>query len=510
MAIETELKLLIAAEDVARLQQHPLLQTAQAGLVAQPLYNTYFDTPSDDLLAQKAGLRVRRQGDKRIQTLKTAGQTVAGLHQRQEWEIEIAGETPELKQLPKQMRINGFSAKRLQAHLLPVFTTDFQRSTWELHLEPSAQVELALDQGEIRTDTQQVSPISEIELELKAGDVAVLYQLALELQASLPLVVENRSKAERGYALYHHAPPSPRKAGQLTLVPEASAEEAFMAICWYCITHLQDNQQAVLHNTGIEGVHQMRVALRRLRSCFTLFKPLIPTSAQEPIKTELKWITQCLGEARDWDVFQENLTVIAHHADAGEVAHVVALQSTVSQLQAKAYQAVRQALISQRYNRLLLQLGQWLNERLWRQGMKTKALSRLAQPISQFAAQVLQKRDQRVRQVGEQLLSLPAEMRHQVRIDVKKLAYGSRFFLALYPGKASKRYSEQLAQLQDVLGELNDMSVANDLLHRAQVASSAPVYHFLKGWYSHQHKHQMQQLDTVWQQFLARPVFWPV
>jgi triphosphatase len=253
-------------------------------------------------------------GDRRLQTLKSGGQTQNGLHQRHEWEIEVTSDTPDLKQWPKSMAIKGLSRKSLQQQLIPVFTTEFKRSTWNLQWDNETLIEIALDQGQIRTEKNtQFTVISEIELELKSGSPSALYQVALALQMDIPLTLENRSKAERGYALHHPPEITAHKAGQVLLNEADNAETAFMTICWHCLSQLQANEAAICTHNDPEGIHQMRVALRRLRSCLTLFRDLIPKPSQAVFYDDLKWITEQLGSVRDWDVFYSDDCVIYLH-----------------------------------------------------------------------------------------------------------------------------------------------------------------------------------------------------
>ncbi|OUD15496.1 CYTH and CHAD domain-containing protein [Thioflexithrix psekupsensis] len=510
MSIETELKLQISPEKIVDFQQHPLLQTAKQGLTEKWLHNTYFDTPAHDLLAAGAGLRIRLIEDRRLQTLKTGGQTQNGLHQRHEWEVEVSSDTPDLKLLPKFMRIKGLSRKSLQQQLIPVFITEFKRSTWDLQWDNDTLIEIALDQGQIRTEkNEQLTLISEIELELKSGSPSALYQVALALQMDIALTLENRSKAERGYALHHPPEIVAHKAGQVALMPEDNAETAFMTICWHCLNQLQANEAAILQHNDPEGIHQMRVALRRLRSAFTLFRDLIPKSTQAVFYEDLKWITEQLGIARDWDIFYLTLAEMATQLIAIDSDYDLSpLKQTVIDLQQTAYHHVHSVLMGQRYHRLLLQLGYWLTERVWRLHLNAEQLLLLTQPAIEFANRTLHKRYQKLQKKGEKLSILSANERHQVRIEVKKLAYGSRFFAALYPSKVTHQYSQKLSQMQDVLGVLNDGYVADQLCQKAQILPDSYLHALLKGWYLHQYALQQQQLDADWQALLTQKIFW--
>jgi len=497
MSLETELKLYIAPKDCSKLMQHPLLQSSRTQ--TQQLYNSYFDTPKHELLQQGIGLRVRHIGKKRLQTIKTAGKAFGGLHQRQEWENEITADTPDYSKFPKEaLAVNKKTLKQIEI----IFTTNFQRTTWDLLLEDGSEIEVALDQGKVESKTAQC-PLSELELEIKAGTPNQLYKVALSLQKDIPLIIENKSKAERGYALHKPKTLTFHKGGSVELNSKMTAEQAFIQIVSYCLSHLQANEDMVLYGENIEGVHQMRVALRRLRSCLNLYKPLISYETHTELRNEIKWISDVLGVARDWDVFLHNLQQI-------QSSTLQNLKSTVVTLQTQAYVEVRQAMRSQRYSRLLLLLGQWLTERYWRKTLSSKAntLPDLDSPIKDFATKILSKYYQRVSKQGKNLSQLNSEQLHNLRITIKKMAYGTRFFTTLYPHKIARAYTKSLSNLQDELGILNDTNVANDLLDKAGLDNNAPARHFLKGWYAHQEMTHKNSLGKAWQAFLKIRLFW--
>ncbi|EIJ42456.1 hypothetical protein BegalDRAFT_1576 [Beggiatoa alba B18LD] len=504
MSVETELKLRFTPEDAEKIKQHPLLVAVQQMGEPQRLYNTYFDTADCALLERGIGLRIRRLGDKRIQTVKTAGAVVSGLHQREEWETEVYSDTPDFKLMPKNLLPSRFLHKKNLRNILPIFTTDFVRQIWLIDFNGS-HIEVALDQGEVKTLTNRV-PLHEIELELKAGVAENLYLLALSFQDYVPLIIENKSKAARGYGLY--APRSPQfyKAQDVTLTEQMSVEEAFSQILWQCLAHLQANENMVLAGTDPEGVHQMRVALRRLRSCLSLYKPLIPVSSYAELQTELKWLGSILGMARDWDVFHLNIQQMSASVHDAQV--LAELQSISSDFKNRAYALVRQSLQTPRYSRLLLSFSSWLTQKSWRTCVDETVLNTLAQPASHFSDQILSSYDKRISKRGKNLLQLSAEKRHKLRILIKKMVYGSRFFATLYPSKSTREFIKSLALLQDDLGILNDLNVADELLTQAGVGLEAPMRYFLKGWYAHQQANQLETLFTHWQTFQQQRAFW--
>jgi len=203
MATETELKLLVDPAAIEQLEQHPLLQVA-TGQAVLMLRNTYYDTPALELAAARIALRVRQQGERYIQTLKTRGQSVNGLHQRGEWEWELDSERLDPSLLTAEIWPEALPPAE-QLTLVPVFTTDFRRRLWLIRFE-GADIEVAQDQGEVvcsgAEGARLSDPISELELELKAGPADALFSLARTLGQQIELRPSDISKAQRGYRLF--------------------------------------------------------------------------------------------------------------------------------------------------------------------------------------------------------------------------------------------------------------------------------------------------------------------
>ena len=270
--METELKLSIDSADIAALRRHPLLRHyARAAPLRQQLVSVYFDTPELTFKRHAAALRVRRVARRWVQTLKGGGTAQAGLHRRDEWESAIAGAQPEFAALLELVEPNSewaaiLSDPALVERLRPVFSSHVTRTTWQLHLAQGDEVELALDQGELRHDGMRL-PICEIELELKSGQPASLFDFALELQQTVPLRAGNLSKAERGYALSAPQPLAAVPATPLILAPDLSIEQGWQAIAGDCLRQIQANEAGVIRGSDPECVHQMRVGVRPPALC---------------------------------------------------------------------------------------------------------------------------------------------------------------------------------------------------------------------------------------------------
>lgn len=504
---EVELKLLIDPADIPKLRRHHLLKAlCRGGPETRKLYSVYFDT--EDFFLKKNGiaLRVRREGRNWVQTVKGEGRVQAGLHQRDEWEAPVAGGRPDFTKIADPSLAALFS-EGLRPRLRPMFTTEFARTAWLLETEESCRVELALDRGEIRAGEAR-SAISEVELELKAGSPAALYELALELQKSVPLRVENASKAERGYALCALPGDLPAVgAADPGIAREMSVDEAFRAIAWNCIGQLQENQSRLAQGYDLEYVHQMRVAVRRLRSALNLFAAAAPAIKDAALIGELRWLAGQLGPARDWDVFMAETLPPVMEALPGEAGLPWLRRQAVSLRRERREQA-REAASSQRYHKLLLTLGGWL----WRAPWRTAATAaELDLPVAAFAAQQLARRHCKLCRRGRGLADLTVEQRHAVRIAAKKLRYATGFFFGLYPRKETKRYLKALARLQDGLGALNDRAVTGRLL--AEIAGGRDPLRIraggvIIGWNACKTRCQLSGMARAWKRFRRGKVFW--
>jgi triphosphatase len=203
MFLEIELKLSIAPKDVNLLLQHPLLQLASTQVISvEQLISRYFDTSDLALWQQGLSMRVREAGGRTIQTLKTAGEQIGDLQHRHEWDQPVTQNSPNIEQFTDPTLISKLKSIIGTNNLVELFHTDFQRSSWNLKTENGTQIELVLDQGLVKTANSQAD-LHEIELELKQGDSQELYKIAELLKSTIPLNVETRSKAERGYLLYN-------------------------------------------------------------------------------------------------------------------------------------------------------------------------------------------------------------------------------------------------------------------------------------------------------------------
>src|SRR6266436_382015 len=324
---EIELKLLAPQGTLERLREMPVIvQHARNRGAVRRLETVYYDTPERLLFRQGMSLRVRRCGKHFIQTLKLPPNSGQPLTRRQ-WEAPVDGVTPDLARLPADEVGDPVTTLTNDA-LVPVFATKVRRHARQLDL-PDATVEIAFDEGTIGAGARQ-QVLSEIELELKSGNPGVLFDLGTQLLDAAPLKVGTRSKAERGYALAFDVVQPAAKAEPFGITAEHAVDDVITLLVGSCWHHLLKNHAVVLEGSDAEGVHQMRVALRRLRTICALFRRDIPSPAFQAVNSEAQWLMQQFGPAREWDVFAEatvtRLVTAAVDVDLGGLREAVERQ----------------------------------------------------------------------------------------------------------------------------------------------------------------------------------------
>jgi triphosphatase len=290
-----------------------------------------------------------------------------------------------------------------------------------------------------------------------------------------------------------------------------TVEQAFVAILWNCLDQLQRNQRGVLEQSDPEFIHQMRVALRRLRSALSLFSSVVPRASWAAWASELRWLAAELGAARDWDVLEEELLppLMAQLQQRKPLAY---LPQRVKKERLKARRKARFAVESPRYGVLALTLAHWLDARAWRVDADVEQSALLDSAIPALAERLLDRRHQQVQRRGRHLARLTDAQRHRLRVTAKKLRYAAEFFANLYPRKATRRYLQALAALQDVLGALNDNATALNRAahlcastHDPRCGQEAGI---LMGWSASVMREQLQALGQAWKAWRRQRPFW--
>ena len=477
---EVELKLLVPPAQHARLQSR--LRAFGVPRV-QMVDSVYFDTAARALARAGLALRLRRQGRRWLQTLKTGGGEAA-LATRDEWEVPVAAGRLQFAALPAaaraQLRTAGVASAR---PLRPVYRTRFRRSAWTVERD-GATVELALDDGQIVAGAQR-EPILELELELKAGPAAALPALARAIMAPprgavLPLLPLGASKAARGQRLADQLPLRAAKASGARLGeglrPKLPAGAALRCVLANGLEVLLANAHGLRRRDEPEFVHQARVALRRMRSALRLLAR--DTTVPAALISELRWLASALGPARDADVLVTStlpavLAALTAPPSAAQSAAASAAWSAPPSAPPSAEKAgaVRSLLATARRRRVR-------GRRLARAAVGSGRFALLAldllawtrsphdereRTLRQLAPRRLASAHRRLLRAGRFFAALPPAEQHAVRILGKRLRYALDLFAPALPAPAAAaaaNYGAVLAQLQEELGALNDAAVA--------------------------------------------------
>jgi triphosphatase len=470
-ARELELKLEVPPDSLYRLARSSLLQaTRKKPSKPATLVSVYFDTDKLKLRNMGLSLRVRRVGRRHVQTIKQETGDCGALFTRNEWEHDIGGKLPDLD-AAQGTALGPLLNKKLRRGLKPVFETHVRRTIYPISQDGS-EIELTIDRGKVQAGGQS-SPLCEVELELKRGESAELFRLAHGLAEQVPVQLAVKSKAERGYALVTAEKPQPIKAAPVALAPDSSRQAAFQAIARACLHQLVGNLPAV-QGGDPEGLHQMRVALRRLRAAISLFADMLVDPRIQQMKAEFKWVTGELGPARELDVFIKQ--VVKPVADSKpNAAGVAVLTRDLQQRREDAVARAAEAIESARFRALVLDSAAWIETGDWTRDDLAHTLRE--QPITVAAAKELRKRWRKILKRGARLDTLDSQRRHKFRIQTKKLRYASEFFGGAFPGKKATRrrkgFVAGLEKLQDALGDLNDIAVHEGLSERIVDAQGA-------------------------------------
>ncbi|TFV42735.1 CYTH and CHAD domain-containing protein [Bradyrhizobium frederickii] len=465
MSTETELKFRVAPGKLSSLLRKSGLTGRRGDQTEQSLVSTYYDTNKHRLRRHGLTLRVRKIEDRYVQTVKAGG---TGGVTRGEWEREVSGATPDLEKT-KDTPLQELATRKLRHKLAPVFQTDIHRVAQARRVRRS-QIELAVDRGRISAGRRS-RPVAELELELKSGHVADLFRLAREFERKAGAELDLRSKAEQGYLLVSGSGGGAQGAESIALKAGLSPREAFRLIAHSTLRQITSNADPV-RDRNAEGVHQMRVGLRRLRAAISLFADLLPRASTARIKTELKWLTGELAPAREIDVFlNESIRPITEQGVPRRGAR--AIRKRFSRQRMAAFERARAAVMSARYRRLLIDVIEWIEGR-----PRVHDGRNDERTIAAYAAELLDRRIRKARKQGKRLSDLEPMQRHKLRIRIKKIRYAVEFFESLYSDSQQKELAElsdRLKQIQSALGSLNDFMAHRELATEA--ALTAPPAH---------------------------------
>ena len=231
------------------------------------------------------------------------------------------------------------------------------------------------------------------------------------------------------------------------------------------LAHWRANLPATLDGRDPEGIHQARVGLRRLRTALSLFKKQIPADQRTWIKQEATWLLSQMGPARDLDVFIRDLTALLEN-DASVNADLVNVIREARTIRIAAYKTAAKSINSARARRFSTRLEAWIEGRGWLASGNRKPGNNKLILARDFARHRLNRQARKMRSDYAKVNNLATEDRHRLRIAVKKTRYGLIFFSSVLPKKRTVQLIASLKNLQDTLGHLNDLAVAERTIER--------------------------------------------
>lgn len=496
------------------------------------LHAMYFDTPGRELAKARIAIRLRQEGRDWVQTLKMPGINAIT-------RIELNHPRP-----GPVLDLSVYAGTEVEAALAAIkgelglrYETDVQRMLRKVRSRYGT-VELAYDTGILRAGALDL-PISELEFELVSGRPAAIFAVARGWQQRHHLVLDPRSKSERGDALAQLAQRladvdampgdgqearraqaiaqfwAPRGAAAVKLREDMSAPQAMGRIAAECLDQISRNA-AVLAEVDTEGVyragnsehaHQLRVGIRRLRSAWKLFDGWI-APVPDAILQGVRAHFAAFGANRDQDVLNETVAPALMRAGMPVIPMEAAPpeQDALAIASGKAFQA------------WLLELLEWsldvpptlpaadataaangspsdaapepairLEGGVASPSVKLTIIPLLTPDpvlprLHKQLARRLHRWHSKVTDQGTRFAALDIPARHELRKHGKCLRYSLAFAESLLPAAKLRGYRKLLSRVQDTLGEINDLAVAKD--YYESCTATHPQAWFALGWIS--------------------------
>lgn len=391
METEIELKFFVSS-DFSKTLKSKILETKVLQHSCRQLGNTYFDTEDHWLREHDIGMRIRRYDDVFVQTVKTAGRVIAGLHQRPEYNAEHTSDEPDLGLHPQDIWPQGRDLDTLASQIKPIFSTDFQREQWLVSMPDGTQIEVAFDQGEVRAG-DLTDPICEVELELKSGQTDTLFTLARQLSNEGGMRLGNLSKAARGYRLaFGYEEELAQSFDSIQTKPEHSVEDCLIISLEKALSHWHYHEQLYTDqdsDQALEALKQINYSVGFIRQLLQTYRSLIPKRATAILRQELSWLEDELDWLTNYDCYQdliENKGHVLRKLD-GQKFLVAQISEKVENLPSR--EQMLTMFHGARYTGLLLDLSRWILSRGWQPFLDEKGRQKMSGELKAFASKRL-------------------------------------------------------------------------------------------------------------------------
>jgi CHAD domain-containing protein len=267
-----------------------------------------------------------------------------------------------------------------------------------------------------------------------------------------PTAMSSSSNPVSQDTLHAESRPQRRRGSIPPLNAGMASDTAFRVIARSCLEDLTANHEATCKGDQA-ALHEMRIALTRLRAAISFFSPMIVDTCSNRLKRELKWLNAQLGAARDIDVAIERLK-----ASGKRRPQAKSDDRFWKQRGTDSHRALARALRSVRYRRLLKDLSVWLENGPWSTARHKQLERRRACPITRYSTRKLTQWHEKLLKKARRLNDMSAKKRHRLRLANKRLRYSIEFFAGLLSDKTSSMHAslKHLRKAQQSLGELND------------------------------------------------------
>ena len=285
---EIELKFLVPESRLKGLLRQAQVKSSEVTQLAAH----YYDTPDQQLAQAGIGLRIRKENDAWVQTIKAGGDGIAArlehnaVLNNEQVQAMLDSNTlmPDLsiyKNTSVAPALAKFKLKKLAKKIVRLYVTDVERTTRLLvddsDDESNNHIEMAYDYGEIihGNDETYRTPIQEIEFELISGDIDFLFTTAKTWCKRYKLCLSTVTKAERGGLLIterNHSPAVSADLNQLTINKNSSMPAFIRAAVHNCLLQILPNSSAIVAGSDDDDhILQLYIGTARLQAALQVF-----------------------------------------------------------------------------------------------------------------------------------------------------------------------------------------------------------------------------------------------
>jgi CHAD domain-containing protein len=477
--------------------------------VARRLRQVFWDTAQHRIGRAGVALGIQTTGQRRQQILREIRHAPAGGRRLLERIGPLDGDALDPTRLAFLPGIDpGLVTALATEMLVPVFGVDSARTSWRC-AEGDTQIVATLDTVVVEAAGTQQS-LTQLDLAVVGGPPDGVYRLARRLLGTIPFELAPLDPVQHGYLMAAGFSGAVDPAAA-ELTPAMAARQGFLAISRAGAGAVRQTMRALHGDLGAEPIHEARVALRRLRSVLSVFRPLLPPYSGQQFGRSLSEFAALLGEAREWDVWLEATVVPLRRALNDDDPLLDLLIAGAGAERQLAEVAVADAARSREFVMLSLGLGAWFDAEIWPETPSEAESALLATPLVEFARQVLRKRHRRLVKAAEGWADSAPERLHALRIEAKKLRYSVDFMRSLFPAKPVRRYLAGLKVIQDILGAVNDAVVARQLVAQLAAPSgeeAARATGLVTGWTAAEATGARRRFAEAWTEFAEAKRFW--